>query len=316
MTVLGLHHVGHIVRDMRQAVERYGTLGFTLPPAAYPVLPPAPGAPAEPFGVANTHAYFPGDFVELVTLAGSAATGAMPDDARPIPLRVPDDRLPGIVAAIRNTTANLTACLDRFEGVHILMFDTDDVGREAVRLEEQGVEHGGVHAVQRPVETEHGTRMEPVRFLELDGATPGLVAEGRVGLAENGGSDHGPHPNGAVGLVECVLCVADAELPQAEERYARYLGLTARGEGGARVFGLRDADITLVGASALGQLLPGERPAALPGFAAYTVATRDLGATERLLHGRGVPLGRTARGEIFVPAAAALGVAVVFRQAS
>ncbi|MFD1932265.1 MULTISPECIES: VOC family protein [Nonomuraea] len=313
MTILGLHHIGHVVRDMREAVERYGTLGFTLPPAAYPVLPPAPGAPAEPFGVANTHAYFPGNFVELVTLVGGEATGRMPADARPIPLRVPDDRLAGIVAAIRDTTANLISCLGRFEGVHILMLDTDDVGHEAARLSQEGVGHGGVHAVQRPVETAQGTRMEPVRFLEIDGTAPGLVAEGRVGLAENAGSGHGPHPNGATGLLECVLCVADAELSEVEERYTRYLGVPARAEGAARVFDLRDAAVTLVGASALGDLLPGERCPALPGFAAYTLATRDADATERFLRGRGVPLGRTAGGEIFVPSEAALGVAIVFR---
>lgn len=313
MTVLGLHHIGHVVRDMKEAVERYGTLGFTLPPPAYPVLPPTPGAPAEPFGVANTHAYFPGNFLELVTLVGGEAASPMPVDARPVPLRVPDDRLQGIVAAIRDTTANLAACLDRFEGVHILMLDTDDAGSEAARLTAAGVGHGGVHAVQRPVETAQGTRMEPVRYLEIDGVAAGLVAEGRVGLAENAASEPGPHPNGAVGLVECVLCVADDALPEAEERYTRYLGVPARGEGAARVFDLRDGAVTLVGATALGDLLPGERPSALPGFVACTVATRDVGATERFLRDRGVPLGRTARGEIFVPADAALGVAIAFR---
>ncbi|MFE3455195.1 VOC family protein [Nonomuraea sp. NPDC059194] len=313
MTVLGLHHVGHVVRDMSKAVERYGMLGFTLPPAAYPVLPPTPGAPAEPFGVANTHAYFPGNFIELVTLVGGEATGRMPVDARPIPLRVPDDRLPAIVAAIRDTTANMAACLNRFEGMHILMLDTDDVGSDAERLAAEGVGHGGVHAVQRPVETPQGTRMEPVRFLEIDGTAPGSVAEGRVGLAENAASEPGAHPNGAVGLVECVLCVDDAQMPETEARYSRYLGIAARSEGAARVFDLRDAAVTLVGASDLGSLLPGERAPALPGFVAYTVATRDADATERFLRDRGVALGRTAKGEIFVPADAALGVAIVFR---
>ena len=71
-------------------------------------MPTSPGAAPEPFGVANTHAYFPRDFIELVTVAGD---GRMPGDARPIPLSVPDDRLPAIVEAVRATAATLTASL-------------------------------------------------------------------------------------------------------------------------------------------------------------------------------------------------------------
>jgi hypothetical protein len=65
------------------------------------------------------------------------------------------------------------------------MFDSPDIEGAAARLEANGVGHGGVHAAQRPVETADGLRMEPVRFLELDGVGPGLVPEGRVGPAAN-----------------------------------------------------------------------------------------------------------------------------------
>ncbi|WP_206641731.1 hypothetical protein [Nonomuraea polychroma] len=70
-----------------------------------------------------------------------------------------------------------------------------------------------------------------------------------------------------------------------------------------------------VGASGLVGLLPGEGMAALPGFAAYAVAVRDVAATERFLREAGVPVRESSAGEVFVPAPEALGVAIIFRQA-
>ncbi|GAA2352895.1 VOC family protein [Nonomuraea africana] len=346
--ISGLHHVGHVVRDMERALERYRRLGFTLPPPAYPAISAAEGTPAEPFGAGNTHAYFPRDFIELVTVVDDAS-GRIPADAHLIPLEVPADRLPAVVAAVRGTAANLAACLRRFEGMHILMFDSPDVEGAAARLHAGGVGHGGVHAVQRPVETREGTRLEPVRYLEIDGDDPatarGRVPEGRIGLAESPSAEvidaqrRADHPNGAIGLVECVLCVTDGELAGVERRYESYLGRQATGSAVKRVFDLGDAKVVLVTASALADLLPGERPPALtdeprpgertsasgeplpgeralasPAFVAYGVAVRDLAATERFLRESGLPVERSAEGDLFVPAAAALGVAIVFHQ--
>ncbi|WP_283135876.1 VOC family protein [Rhizohabitans arisaemae] len=308
----GLHHVGHVVRDMGQATELYRRLGFTVSAPAYPVHPDT----AEPFGVANSHVYFPGGFVELVAVIGDGAR--MPAQARPIPLRVPDDRLPGLVAAVRATAAGITSFLGRFEGVHIMIANTPDIDGVAAGLTADGVGHGGVHAVRRPVETGEGTRMEPVRYLEISdpGLPPGRVPEGRVGFAENGpaeaSADRPPtgHPNGATGLVECLLCVDDPALPELRRRYGTYFGPAGDG----RVVRFDQANLTVAAASALADLLPDEHPPALPAFVAYTVSVRDVAATERLLRGNDVPVTRTGRGEMFVPADAALGAAIVFRQ--
>ncbi|GAA3138720.1 VOC family protein [Planomonospora alba] len=319
--VSGLHHVGHIVQDMDQATELYRRLGFTVPAPAYPVLPAVAGGPAEPFGVANTHVHFPGNFIELVAVIGDG--GRMPGRARPIPLQVPDDKLPGLRAAVRATATNIASFLRRFQGVHIMIADTPDLDRVAARLTAGGVGHGGVHGVQRPVETGTGTRMEPARYLEVShpGLPPGRVPEGRVGFAENAPVEaprdrrRSGHPNGATGLAGCVLCVADTALPELERRYGAYFG-RARG-GRARhgqVVRFDRAGVTAVTASALAGLLPGERPAALPAFVAYAVSVLDLTATERLLRGNGIPVTRTGPGEVFVPAGSALGVAIVFRQ--
>lgn len=336
----GLHHVGHIVRDLGEATETYRQLGFAVGTPAYPVLQGLSGGAAEPVGVANAHVYFPGDFVELVAVVDA---GRMPGAARPIPLRVPDDKLAGLAAAVRATAANIVAFLDRFQGVHIVIADTSDIDGLAARLTAAGVGHGGVHAIQRPVETPTGITMEPARYVEISApGLPGRVPEGRIGFAQNAPvavpDRHPAHPNGATGLIGCVLCVDDQALPGLTRRYSTYFGQpqddfrqTAGAHGGTRgdlgpvggdlglaagelVVRFGRAGVTVVGASALDGLLPGERPAGLPGFVAYAVSVRDLDATERLLRGNGVPVEGSGPGEVFVPADAALGVAVVFRQ--
>ncbi|MDF5757398.1 VOC family protein [Spongiactinospora sp. TRM90649] len=312
----GLHHVGHIVQDMDQAMELYRRLGFAVAAPAYPVMPATPGAPAEPFGVANAHVYFPRGFVELVTVI--ADTGRIPGNARPIPLQVPDDRLPGLRAAIRATAANITSFLQRFQGVHILIADTPDIDCVAARLTAEDVGHGGVLDIQRPVETATGPSMEPARYLEISDLhlPPGRVPEGRIGFAENRpanapqGRRHTDHPNGATGLVDCVLCVADTALPEFGRRYESYFGRARHG----RVTRFDRANVTVVAASALADLLPGERPVILPAFVAYAIAVRDLSVTEKLLRDNDVPVIRTGPEEMFVPTGSALGVAIIFRQ--
>ncbi|MFD7771311.1 VOC family protein [Streptomyces sp. NPDC059787] len=62
-----LHHVGHIVEDMTQAISLYERLGFVVPPPSCPAMPRREGAAPEPFGAANTHAGFAGSLLELAT---------------------------------------------------------------------------------------------------------------------------------------------------------------------------------------------------------------------------------------------------------
>ena len=317
--IIGLHHVGHLVQDMSTAVETYRRLGFTLPPPAYPALPTAPGQPTQALGAANTHIYLRRNFIEIASIINEGQP--IPDDAHVIPLNVPDDKLLGVLTAVRGTVANLAACLDRFEGMHILMLDSPDIGRAATRLNTAGVGHGGIHLVQRPVNTVEGTRTESVRYLEIDsdkpGATRGRLPEGRVGLAENHAGDtqqRPAHANGAVNLVDCLLCVPDEALSGFQRRYETYLGRPAEQCGPTRsLFHLYDATITMVAASTLPDLLPGEYPPALPAIVGYTVAVHDTAQTEQHLQAAKVPHQKPRTGEIVVPASEAHGVAITFR---
>jgi hypothetical protein len=311
-----LHHVGHVVRDLEEARERYARLGFVCPPPAYAALSRSEGAPPRPFGAANTHAAFVRNFVELVTVVTEASR--IPDGARLVPLQVPPAALPRVVESIERTVAKLAASLARFAGLHILVFQTEDADASVARFDAAGVGHSGVTAVQRPIETATGERMVPTRVVEIDRED---VPEGRLAVAENPdpatlrAQTRLEHPNGAVDLVESILCVAGAEVDGYAARYQRYLGQAARRDGAGRVFDLQRSRLRLASADALGTTLPGETAPALPAFVGYAVAVRDLAATRRLLEGTGLPVREAPSGEIFVPAEAALGAAVIFRQA-
>ncbi|GGW07256.1 hypothetical protein AB0H24_30755 [Streptomyces globisporus] len=145
----------------------------------------------------------------------------------------------------------------------------------------------------------------------------GTVPEGRVGVVADldpgiQSARHLDHPNGATGLAEATLCVADEDLAATHHRYATSLDRSPRQEGQALVFDLDGAALRLVPKSALPTTLPGEEPPALPALVAYTVTVRDLPLARDLLHRNDIPVRETPTGDLFVPAEAALGTAVVF----
>lgn len=311
-----VHHVGHVVRDMEKAQGLYGKLGFTCTTPAYPTLSRREGEPAKPFGAANMHANFARDFVEIVAVVTEETP--IPEDAHPVQIQVPPAARPQVVASIERSIAKLSTSLARFEGLHILVFETEDAGKTVLRFDQIGVGHSGVNMVQVPVESTTGQQLVPMGVVEIDGEA---VPEGRLAVAENRNSESPGtrpiprHPNGAVDLVEAVLCTPEAEIETYVKRYERYVGGAARMDGAAYVFDLQGACVRLIPASVLGELLPGETAQALPAFVAYAVAVRDLGSTHRLLESNAVAVRNTPTGDIFVPAQAALGAAVIFRQA-
>jgi hypothetical protein len=316
--VAGLHHMGHVVRDTQAAPTLYRRLGFHVPHFEFPALPPAPGQPVRALGPGNTHVAFPRNFIELVTL-GAPTPGA---DARLVRLDAPPAAADRLAAGIAATTQRLQSCLDRFEGLHILVFETAvaaDVA--AARLAARGVAQGPVQRLRRAVETPDGAEQTvPVGFVEID-SDVGRSPEGRLAIAEAlppnvyaAGPDV-EHPNGAVELAGAVLCVPHDDLVSYERRYERYLERSARPAGAARVFDLDAGRVTLVTPAALDDLLPGEHPPAAPAFVAAVVRVRELAVTREVLDRSALPVHATATGALFVPAAAALGAAIVFEPA-
>lgn len=311
-----IHHVGHVVSDMEAALELYRKLGFVCSPPSYPAMAENEGEPPKPFGAANSHAEFLGSFIEIVTVAEKGAR--IPSNAKLVPLQASSDVLQAIIEKIKRTVDTVSRCLSRYEGAHILCFGTEDADQTADRFQRNGISHGGVNTVQRPLEMSGGIQLIPVRYMEIDGDN---VHEGRLAAAENPPSaimeEQIPpnHPNGATDLVESILCVDDSELDEFTRRYGRYLDREVRTDGVTHIFNLEGARITIVPGSRLSELLPGEVAPPVPGFAGYAVAVSDISHTRSYLEENGLPIEETNSGNLFVPSASALGAAIVFREA-
>ncbi|WP_256720873.1 MULTISPECIES: VOC family protein [Paenibacillus] len=300
---------------MDMALELYRKLGFVCRPPAYPTMAEQDGESPKPFGAANAHIDFADNFIEIVTIVQEG--GRIPDDAHFIPLTAPPAVLPRIIASIKRTVATISRCLDRFEGTHILVFSTSESAISAARLDTGRVGHGGVNTIQRPVETSTGTQLVPVRLLEIEDEQ---VSEGRLAFAENLPLDtglkqiHTDHPNGAIELVEAILCVEDGEFDAYVTRYQLYSGTPPELEGKACVFDLGGGRIMIMPESHITDLLPGEVFTSSPGFAGYAVKVRDLAFTRLHLESNGFPVVETARGDICVPSASLLGTALIFTE--
>lgn len=315
--ITGLHHVGLLVRDMDAAIDTFRRLGFHIGPPAYPALPPTSGAEPEPIGAGNTHADFPRSFIELLAFAPDDRD-RLPSDARLVPLQVPDDQLAATRTAIRGTVAALETRLHRAEGAHILIFNTTAADRTAARLTAARIDHTGARPVQRPITTDAGTTLAAIKYLEITGDDSGLLPEGRIGAAEDAppelldaqtGLDH---PNGAIGLVECVLCVDDAELDATADRYGEYLDRTPTGGGDTRTIALGAQRITITTPAGLATRLPGETPRTST-LSAYAIECTDPTAAAQLLRTQGIDLRKATTGELFIPAGTAHGAAILLR---
>jgi hypothetical protein len=143
------------------------------------------------------------------------------------------------------------------------------------------------------------------------------VSEAILAMAEKTSPPRGVrHPNGAIDLVEVLLCVAPESLASVSERYETYLGRAASASGRARVFPLEEARLTVVPSDGLADLLPGEQTVAVPALIGYAVTVRDLAEIEAFLRRQGFSPASTPAGDRLVSATAALGAAVIFRQAA
>jgi Glyoxalase-like domain len=316
-TVRHLHHVGHVVHKIGSASALYRRMGFVVPPPSFPALAPRPGEPLRAIGVGNTHLSFRTSFVELVTVVDDHQGEVVAADATLVPLQAPAETLERLTDDIAETASRISQALDRFEGLHILVFGTADADATVARLEADGVVHGPVSRVQRPVTTGAETKQISIGFAEIDNE-PGLSPEGRLALAEDGPANSDQlkapdHPNGAIELVESVLCVPDEALSDYERRYARYLQRPARRDGPLRIFGLDNSRVTIVPNSALESVLPGEVPPELPAFVAYGLTVQDLAATRVILERARFPVRTSELGGMFIPASAARGAAIIFQ---
>lgn len=287
-----LHHVGLITGDMDATIAQYERLGFTFTPLTLPRIPLRRGGEPELLGAGNRTAVFTDNYLEVLAVVDEARWSSV----------TPQQRGP----------FDLDRPLARYEGLHVLHFGTDDIDALHARLGAHGVPNRGAHPYQRTVDTEDGPR--PMRARAL-GFPSDANPEALVQIAQHltpelvFQSRYQHHDNGATGIVEITVCADDPETLAAT--YSRYTGHDHTRNRGVLTVPLGPSCVRVAPPDAVGDLIPGATPPAVPSLIGFTVTVADLDATRALLTDRAVPfesLGDT----VLIPATQAAGAVVSF----
>ena len=306
--ITGLHHAGMVTHDLDATAEELEQLGFMVTTPTVPALLEHSGS-LQPFGAANSHVDFSdGTFLETITVVDRGQAG--PANAIPVRLQVPDRALPRLSELIESVLARLRHQLDRFEGLHVLVFTASEIYAEGRRLGDLGVAHSGVTSAARRAS---GSVAEPIHVVEID--DPRLpTPEGRLAFSSPVPAGPTRHPNGATALVEVILCAEPNDIRALTRRYAQLLGAAPTETSRGVTFAFESSALLITTPTQLERELPGEQPIAVPSFVAVTVDVEDLGATTDLLTTAGYQPRPTPCGEVFISAQEGPGAAIVFRQ--
>jgi hypothetical protein len=243
-----LDHVAHFVGDAEAASRALARAGFAPTPVSIQVNPDPSGAPPRPTGTGNVTCMLDRGYLEVL-------------------FRTADTPL----------AQELDAAMARYRGVHLAAFAVADAGATHARLAQSGFRMQPLVAMQRPVGTEAG---EDIAAFSVVRVAPGEMPEGRVQalthLTER--SVWQPrwlaHPNGAIGLLDVVIAVADIE--EATSRFRRFLDRDARADQFGPAFRLNRGRVQLVAAASLTRLFPRLAIPGLPFMAAYGIAVTSL----------------------------------------
>lgn len=283
MTDARLDHVGIAVRDLDLGAAAYERLGFTLTPFGRHTGALHAGGPSVPLGTGNRCAMLGAGYLEVIAVVDPA---------------LPARGIDGFVA--------------RREGAYILALECDDAPATSDRLAAAGFGARGTQPLERPVEMPDGACV--ARFERVP-VPDGEMPEGRVFYIHHltraaiWQPRHLGHPNGALGLDEVIVHVADRD--EAAARYARFLGAEPQWEAETPVFTLARGRCVLADEAALAQILPDMPLPPAPAIAGFTVAVADLDKARALLAENGITTA-DRDGRIFVPPRYAGGACCVF----
>ncbi len=270
----------HVVVNLRDRIDEgadtYRRLGFTLTPRGYHTL-----------GSMNHLAMFGTEYLELL----AAPPG---DTSRPEILAAP-------------------------EGLNGLVWGTEDSNGTYEALRTAGVPIEPPRQFSRPVEMPDGARDATFRTVHV---TPGTTPAGRLYFCHHLTRDlvwrdawrH--HANGAIGVMRAVIAARDP---------TSLGGLFARMFGAAAVREIADGCRLLVGLSQFDVITPAALQRAFGDaapdgngraefMAALTLRTRSLEAVADALRVGGIPGARRGSDRIVVPASAAFGTVLEFRE--
>lgn len=281
-----INHVGMAVRDLADTVRRFEAMGFQLTPYSPHSAAWKPGEPVQPQGSGNRCVMFASDYLEIL---------ASEDPARP--------------------AARITNFLKRHQGAHIICFNTPDPYAVELRLRGDGIATSDVIPLQREIDTPEGVRT--AQFARIQFA-PEQSPEGYIQAAQHLTPQYIyqpryiAHPNGCTSLHRTVV-VTDT-LDAFCDTYSRYTGINPIVHTGSCDFHfLLGTRLTIIDVRHAPALLPGTLFPPVPGIAAVSFRTPNLGAQRLRLADQGFNFSE-AIGCLIVPAEQTSGVAVMFEE--
>jgi hypothetical protein len=268
-----LDHVGHFVRDPQAAGDALMRAGFAPTPKSVQVAPDG-GAT----GTGNVCAMFARGYVEVLFKTADTALGR-----------------------------EFEAALAKHSGVQLAAFAIADAKAFHQSLGEAGFRTRPLASFQRPVGTETGTATAAFTVARVEA---GEMAEGRIQALTHHTEDAVwqprwlTHPNGALGLANLVIAVADVD--EAAARFARFTVRSAARTSAGQCVQLDRGRIDLVTADAFAAALPEMPIPALPFMGAYGVTVTSLETAEASLRKGDIP-SRRAGDCLIAPFPEALG---------
>ena len=290
-SALALDHVGVALRSLDAAQAAYERLGFRLTPRSMHSGAVTPGGPVVPWGSGNHCAMFRRGYLELF----------------------------GITDAGLYSSAK--ALLEKYEGAHIVAFAVADAeaARSAIMQRVDGIgplrdfareaaysEAGESRTARFRTFATDKDAFPEARFVFVEHLTPEVLWQPHLL----------DHPNGAVGIDQVTLCVAD---PHATgQRLSSLLGTEPREGDGLLTYPLKVGHLSVATPDVL-RRWGGLGPPHLPYVAGIGVGVIDLDTARALLRASGVPTKAVAAGQyasFWVPLEQAHGPVLSFIQSS
>jgi hypothetical protein len=183
------------------------------------------------------------------------------------------------------------AQLSRYEGLHLMAFNSADVPAEALRLAAEGFKPLDPVDMRRPVQLPDGPEAGSFSVLRVP---PGVMAEGRVQWCGHRTPElvwhpsQTSHPNGGTALSGALWVVADVH--EAVDRYSRFLRKPAErlNAGAARIMLERGA-LLFADQDHAAEFAPGLDAPTLPFGGAVYLRAESLTAARACLNSNTVP---------------------------
>ena len=247
-----LDHVAHFVRDAEAAQRALIRCGFAPTPISIQVNPdPAGGTRAT--GTGNVTAMFERGYAEVL-------------------FKTADTPL----------AREFDAMLEQHAGLHLAAFAVANAEAAHRRLAESGFAVRDLVRMSRPVDTEAGAATAAFTIARVE---QGVMPEGRIQMLTHHTEQAVwqkrwlSHPNGAVGLIDVVIAVADVD--EAAVRFARFTGRKATRTSGGAVLQLDRGGIYLVTYDRITERIPEVPITRLPFMIGYVLRVRSLAVAEK-----------------------------------